>query len=163
LRGPVLHAIGDRVEELSRGPYGLAVAARLEGDYDDQWRTLDVCAGTQVDRSNPDFAPFMSRQTAEGRGRACWNSWAAPHNFEGFFLNMGDMLVKAGQVDVAKKIYAQAKLSKQYGSWPHAQVLERRIAQADENVAMFRAPPKGEKERVMMVASGFSCMGCHQE
>ena len=28
--------------------------------------------------------------------RACWNSWIAPHNIEGFFLNVGDMLVKAG-------------------------------------------------------------------
>jgi len=38
----------------------------------------------------------MSKKTKEGKKRVCWNSWIAPHNFEGFFLNMGDMLVKSG-------------------------------------------------------------------
>ena len=46
-------------------------------DY--EWRTLDLCAGTGVDRSNPDFSPYMAKETHEGHPRACWNSWSAPH------------------------------------------------------------------------------------
>ena len=38
----------------------------------------------------------MTLETKEGARRACWNSRIAPHNLEGFFLNMGDMLVKSG-------------------------------------------------------------------
>jgi hypothetical protein len=61
-----------------------------------QWRTLDICIGKKLDRANPDYSPYMGLETTEGKKRACWNSWIAPHNFEGFFVNMGDMLVKAG-------------------------------------------------------------------
>lgn len=61
-----------------------------------QWLTLDECIGGKIDRANPDYFSQMSTENKEGRKRACWNSWIAPHNLEGFFLNMRDMLVKAG-------------------------------------------------------------------
>ena len=134
-------------------------AAALE----DQWKNLDVCAGQRIDRKNPDFAPFMASATRDGPRRACFNSWIAPHNLEGFFLNMGDMLVKAGDPTTARKIYAQAKVAREYTAWPYREVLERRIAQADENVALFQAAPaRNAGERQLMIAAPFSCMGCHQ-
>lgn len=66
-----------------------------------QWRTLDHCI-------------------EEGKKRACWNSWIAPHNLEGFFLNMGDMLVKSGDWQMAQKIYANARLSVRRGAQPRS-------------------------------------------
>jgi hypothetical protein len=39
----------------------------------------------------------------------------------------------------------------------------RRIAQADENVAIFRSGQLGEKSRTMMFFSTFACTGCHQQ
>jgi len=137
--------------------------AKYQNALDDQWRTLDICAEAHIDRHDPDFSPFMAKDTKTGWKRACWNSWIAPHNLEGFFLNMGDMLVKDGDTTTAKKIYAQAKLSTDYASWPYRDVLERRIAEADQNVAPFRNPPKGDGEHTLMVASRFSCTGCHQQ
>ena len=129
-----------------------------------QWRTIDLCTGTTVDRRNPDFKSFMQLETQTGPKRVCWNSWIAPHNFEGFFLNMGDMLVKAGDWATAQKIYANAKLSSTYASWKHRAVLESRIDQAQANVAAFNAPPgKNAGDAVMMVQSRFACMGCHQQ
>jgi hypothetical protein len=104
----------------------------------------------------------MALETTTGPKRACWNSWIAPHNFEGFFLNMGDMLVKQGDPATARRAYANARLSKTYQQWPFKSVLEERIAQADENVALFRDPRPGEKTRTMMGMSTFACMGCHQ-
>jgi hypothetical protein len=134
-------------------------AAALE----DQWKNLDVCADARIDRTNPDFSPAMARETHAGPKRACFNSWIAPHNLEGFFLNMGDMLVKAGNPAVARKIYAQAKIAKEYPSWPFKDVLEQRIARADENVPLFRAPASKSNAAVQpMAGSTFSCMGCHQ-
>jgi hypothetical protein len=41
--------------------------------------------------------------------------------------------------------------------------LDDRIAQADENVALFRKEQPGEKTRTMMTSSTFACMGCHQQ
>jgi hypothetical protein len=129
-------------------------------DY--QWQTLDLCAGTQVDHEHPDYARFMGLETTVGRKRACWNSWIAPHNFEGFFLNMGDMLVKSGAPKSARQIYQNAKLSKTYATWPYRAVLEQRMADAESNVEPFRHAQPGEKTKTLMVYSAFACAGCHQ-
>jgi hypothetical protein len=80
----------------------------------------------------------MRLETREGPKRVCWNSWIAPHNFEGFFLNFGDMLVKAGDPTRAVTMYSNAMLSHEYASWPFKDVLERRIADAPRNVEVFR-------------------------
>lgn len=129
-----------------------------------QWKTLDLCVGESVDRANPDFARYMSLSTTTGRKRVCWNSWIAPHNLEGFFLNMGDMLVKAGDWQTAQKIYANARHSTDYASWKLAPVLETRIAEAEANVAKFNGSSVsvGAARVPMMGQSTFACMGCHQ-
>lgn len=131
-----------------------------------QWQTLDTCAQKKIHRKNPDFSPYMKLETRTGEQRACWNSWIAPHNFEGFFLNMGDMLVKKGDYQTAIKIYNNAKLAKNYAKWKYRTVLEDRITHAKENVAKFNKtvnPFKPAKEPVMMFNSQFACMACHQE
>ena len=128
-----------------------------------QWQTLDVCAEEKVDRRTAQYDKYMAKETTTGIKRPCWNSWIAPHNFEGFFLNMGDMLVKQGDPAMARRIYANAKLSKTYETWAFRAVLDDRIAQAEENVALFRKPQPGEKTRTMMVSSRFACTGCHQQ
>ena len=126
-----------------------------------EWRNLDVCIGETIDRANPDYSKYMRLETREGVKRVCWNSWIAPHNLEGFFLNMGDMLVKSGDWQTAQKIYANAKLTREYASWPYAPVLEARIAQAQENVAAFNEPGRASS-RPIMLNSAFACMACHQ-
>jgi hypothetical protein len=100
----------------------------------------------------------MSRATTVGEKRVCWNSTIAPYNFEGFFMNMGDMLVKAGDPGTARKVYANAKLSPTYASWPYRAVLEQRLTDAETNVAGFRAGTGTP----MMGRSAYSCMACHQ-
>jgi hypothetical protein len=95
--------------------------------------------------------------------RVCWNSWIAPHNLEGFFLNMGDMLVKSGDWQTAQKIYANARLSKTYAAWKYQSVLEDRINRAQENVAAFNAKGGDKSMARMMIDSEFSCMACHRQ
>jgi hypothetical protein len=130
-----------------------------------QWRELDVCVGEKVDRKSPDFSRYMRLETHSGAKRACWNSWIAPHNFEGFFLNMGDMLVKSGDVQTARQIYANAKLAPSYSSWPFRQTLEARIRDAADNIGVFsaRATSAGRDAQHLMVDAAFSCMACHQQ
>jgi uncharacterized membrane protein len=140
-----------------------------------QWQNLDVCAEEKVDRVTVAYDKYMARETTTGRKRPCWNSWIAPHNFEGFFLNMGDMIVKQGDPATARRVYANAKLSKTYQAWPFKNILEDRMAQADENVARFRnvlddrtaqvtrKEQAVERTRTMMISSTFACVACHQQ
>lgn len=144
---------------MSRLPVG---DSRYADAVDYQWQALDACAEEKVDRRTAQYDKYMTRETTTGRKRVCWNSWIAPHNLEGFFLNMGDMLVKQGDPATARLVYANARLPKTYETWPFKAVLEERIAQAEENVALFREPRPGEKTRTMMISSAFSCAGCHQ-
>jgi hypothetical protein len=83
------------------------------------------------------------------------------------------MVVKQGDPETARRVYANAKLSKTYQSWPFKNILDERVVQADENVSRFgsvlddRAGQPGrdqrpEKTRTMMISSTFACMGCHQ-
>jgi hypothetical protein len=142
---------------------GLPVESdRYREGLEQQWRNLDVCTGQTVDRANPDYARYMALETKEGPRRVCWNSWIAPHNFEGFFLNFGDMLVKAGQPELAVKMYRNAQLSGDYASWPFRAVLEARIRDAGKNVETFRRTVPGPDSATLMGRSPFACVGCHQ-
>jgi hypothetical protein len=144
---------------LSRLP---ADSPRFKEGLEWQWRELDVCAQERIDRTNPDYSTYMALETREGPKRACWNSWIAPHNFEGFSLNMGDMLVKSGDWQSGQKIYANAKLSRDYATWDFAAFLEARISQAPSNVAAFNGV-QGAPVRPIMFDSTLACTGCHQQ
>jgi len=149
---------------MSREP---ADSARFQQGLEWQWRNVDVCAEAKVDRGHPDYAAYMSHPTTQGRKRACWNSWIAPHNLEGFFLNMGDMLVASGDWKTARIIYANARLSPTYAEWKYRDVLEQRIVNAQSNVAAFRAPPSGttpdRDTPRLMIAGDFACMACRRQ
>lgn len=133
-----------------------------------QWSNLDVCARESVDRHHPDIARLATRieaLPADTRDRrACNESAIAPHNQEGFFLNMGDMLVKSGNWQTARIIYAAAKSSPGYASWPFRLELEQRIIDAPTNVVNFNAvvQPGRKPPARMMLNSTFACMACHQ-
>ena len=140
-----------------------ADSPRFKEGLEWQWRNLDVCIDGRLDRANPDYSRYMPLETKEGVKRVCWNSWIAPHNFEGFFLNMGDMIVKSGDWRTAQKVYANAKLAREYATWKFAPVLETRIAQAQENVAAFNAAEGTPARRPAMINSEFACTACHQQ
>jgi hypothetical protein len=145
---------------MSRQP---ADSKNFRDGLDYQWQNIDVCIGEKVDRTNPDFTKYMKLETKEGSKRVCWNSWIAPHNLEGFFLNFGDMLVKAGDWQVGQKMYANAKLSATYNQWQYRDVLEARIQNAQANVKAFNASASDAGYVSVMNGTAFTCMGCHQE
>lgn len=133
-----------------------------------QWQNLEVCGHMTLDRhgGNLDrFAQSVTQATANSRdARACLNSDKAPHNEEGFFLNMGDMLTKSGDWQTARKVYAAAKQSPDYAQWPYREVLEQRIRDAEANVSVFNTAPApgGKSATPMMIGSDAACMACHQ-
>lgn len=131
-----------------------------------QWRTMDLCTRAVIDRANPRAELAVAAESTETdarRRRACWNTPIVPHNTEGFFLNMGDMLVKSGDWRMAQRIYAHAKVMRSYQAWPFRSVLESRIEHAERNVAVFRGIDSTSTPRVdITLRSPFACMVCHQ-
>jgi len=126
-----------------------------------QWQNIDVCSGKIVDRGDPDFASILRRETHVGRQRVCWNSWIAPFNVEGFFLNVGDMMVKSGDWQAGIVAYESAKLSASYERWPYRAMLEERVRDAEANVAPFQSVPPVPGKTIVF-RSPYSCMVCHQ-
>jgi len=135
-----------------------ASSPEFAAGLEQQWQNIEVCIKQKVDRAHPGYAGFMALDTKVGHARACWNSKIAPHNLEGFFLNMGDMLVKKGDWQTAQAIYANARASKEFATWKFRDVLADRISHAQANVAEFAKP-----EAKIMINSSFACMACHQE
>jgi hypothetical protein len=129
---------------------------------DRQWQNIDLCVGEKIDRSTGEFSKYRALETKEGAKRVCWNSWIAPHNFEGFFMNMGDMVAKSGDWKLAQKLYANARLSKTYNEWAYRDVLEARIRDAETNVVAFNDEKASGDGKKIMRSTSFSCMGCHQ-
>ena len=126
-----------------------------------QWSAMELCSRRTIDRRRLEPHATLSAQATERderKLRACWNSWIAPHNTEGFFLNFGDMLVKGGDWRTAQQVYALAKGMASHASWPYRDTLEKRIEQAASNVERFRS----ENDRSLMIRSAFACAACHQ-
>lgn len=142
---------------LSRLP---ATDPKYREAVDYMWTSLRACR--QLDPDSVDGGRFLSAADAADAVRACWNGPKAPHNVEGFFLNMGDMLVKAGDVALARKIYRYAELSPTYAQWQYKDVLEQHSRDADARAARFRDPDPNN-DPAMMIDAAYDCMACHQK
>jgi hypothetical protein len=139
-----------------------------------QWELLDDCSCKELDRTKVMRDPkrtFLSlvdelkNSNDKMIKRACWNTMIAPHNYEGFLLNFGDMLVKEGKPEDAFEIYSAARLSPSYKEWPYASVLEQRIKNIESNRRLFNKRPDlsaVSDDRQIFINSTFSCTGCHQ-
>lgn len=133
---------------------------RFEQSLDDQLSTLDDCFCENIDEDTYDFIGNLEKIKNSSDPkiyRTCWNSWIAPHNWEGFCMNLGDMLVKSGDAEKAVRMYNLALLSDTYNDWPFKNELQDRIANARDNIDLFR---NGTKK--MMAGTDYSCMACHQ-
>jgi hypothetical protein len=139
-----------------------------------QWITMDECSCKNLTRQEilehpekviPELIAEIQNSTDPKIKRACWNTWIAPHNFEGYLLNFGDMLVKKGLLKEAKRIYEAIKLSPTYKEWPYQSVLEDRIKNMETNEIEFNKPlqllmPSNSTQ--LFINSDISCVGCHQ-
>ncbi len=130
-----------------------------------QWTTLDDCYTASIDRKNPAIQEFLKKDMTGhnlGKDRACYNSWIAPHNIEGYLLNMGDMIVKTGDFQTARNVYALAKSSPNYETWFFKNILENRIENAERNRIIFNDKNQTGIENVSISQSGSMCMSCHK-
>jgi hypothetical protein len=139
-----------------------------------QWELIDDCSCKSLDKKTilndpekifSDLINELQTNPDEKTKRVCMNSWIAPHNFEGFFLNFGDMLVKDGRLEEAKVIYSVAKLSPSYNDWPFQNILEERILNMKKNEIDFNQPLElviSGRGNQIFINSAVSCVACHQ-
>src|SRR5690242_2548110 len=89
------------------------------------WQGIDACVQGNVDRTAPDLKAYRHLYTPVGRKRVCWwDGEVAPYSYEGYLLNLGNGLVKAGQIEASKVIFEDIKYASNYASWPYRSVLE---------------------------------------
>jgi hypothetical protein len=128
---------------------------------DSLWQALDACAAAHVDRANPDLKPYLHLQTAVGRKKACWSEGTlAPHSFEGFMLNLGNGLVKAGQIQAAKVMFANARYAEHYSEWPYRQYLEA-VASSDLNARAALYADNDRSNDPPLAVPNRGCSYCH--
>jgi hypothetical protein len=139
-----------------------------------QWDVIDKCSCEDLSQEKVMRSPHRTfknliRELQHSDDtlirRACWNTWIAPHNMEGFLLNFGDMLVKAGRTEEAIVMYKATRAAPSYEDWPFRDLIATRIKEAEQNVMEFNKPLRllynpGEKQ--IFVNSELVCMGCHQ-
>ena len=129
---------------------------------DSLWQGLDACAGSKVDRNNPDLKPYLDLVTSVGRKKACWwEGEIAPYSFEGYMLNLGNGLVKAGQIDAARVMFANAKYASNYATWPYRDVLQATAASdLNARAALYAANANPNNAPPLSVPNR-SCVYCH--
>jgi hypothetical protein len=139
-----------------------------------QWQLIDECSCKELNKKEilespetvfKELIQELQLSNDPRVTRACWNSWIAPHNFEGFLLNLGDMLVKQGHVKEAKKIYKATKLSPSFHEWVYKKVIDERIKNAEKNIENFNKEMKlvlPRNEPQLFINSPISCVACHQ-
>ena len=125
------------------------------------WQAIDACIGGSIDRTNPDIEPYLYLQTPVGRKSTCWSrNNMAPHSLEGLMLNLGNALVKAGQVEIAKIVYANAKYASNYAAWPYRGVLES-IAASDLTARAALYADNDPTNDPPLAVPNRSCVYCH--
>ena len=139
-----------------------------------QWDIIDACSEAKLSeekimRNPEELLTGLYQEINNSKDpqikRACGNSWIAPHNWEGFFLNFGDMLVKAGKLKQAKVMYSAARISPTYSDWVYQEVIDNRIDDMELNVEAFNRKQNLTEltdNRQMMINSEISCTGCHR-
>ena len=128
---------------------------------DSLWMALDNCVGGTIDRTNPDIGPYLNLVTSVGRKKACWwDNNIAPYAFEGIVLNLGNGLVKSGQVEQAKVVFNNARYAKNYGSWPYKSYLEQEINSNLYARSAMYADSDPSKDPPLTVPNR-SCSYCH--
>jgi hypothetical protein len=92
--------------------------------------------------------------------RNCGNAGRAPHNIQGSFLLFGDLYVKAGRLDDARKWYGLIALFPDTATWPFTAVLDDRLATLDQRAALYRDDDP-DNDPMLVGTGATACTTCH--
>lgn len=144
---------------LIRQPYD---STRFKEAVESIWNNTELCAERTFNRSRPvfDYGQLSRLKTTTGLTRVCWNTPLVPHNFEGFFLHLGDVLLKNGQKEAAEAAYGVIKQSPDYHTWRYKAALEDRLANGEDWSRRMRDKDL-ENDPPYMFNSTIACVVCH--
>ena len=128
---------------------------KFHAALEQMWRNIETCSGATPGATEGGEVNIYD--LAQRAAPVCANTEKAPHNFEGFILTLGDMLMKAGKEEQAIGVYERAKLAPTYTAWPYRELLEKRVQDAPETARRIR---NGEPAP-MVPGSTYTCMACH--
>jgi hypothetical protein len=95
--------------------------------------------------------------------RVCNDEGIVPHVLEGFFVEYGDALLKAGKSpEEARAMYQSAARAPRFDQWPFAAELQDRIDGADERAVLY-ADSDTTNDPTLWNQGGHLCIGCHQD
>jgi hypothetical protein len=95
--------------------------------------------------------------------RVCNDEGIVPHVMEGFFVEYGDALLKAGHpAEEARAMYRSATHAPRFAQWPFASELQDRIDNADQRAALY-ADSDTTNDPTLWNQGGHLCIGCHQD
>jgi hypothetical protein len=107
--------------------------------------------------------PYLHLVTAVGRKKACWwQGELAPYSYEGYMLNLGNGLVKEGQVEAAAVVYNNARYADNYSTWPYRYVLEA-IASSDLSARAELYADNDPKNDPPLGVPNRGCSYCHAQ
>jgi len=92
----------------------------------------------------------------------CWNGGIVSHVWEGANLIAGDVFVKQGDAESAKRFYNNAKRSATYNRSPFHEVLDRRLAEVDDRTALYLDSDSANDPPTWMDEHNL-CVGCHYD
>lgn len=119
------------------------------------------CIGGPVDRDNPDFTGKVRPPTTTPGQSFCWGSPRVPHGYEGTWLIFGDLLVKAGKLNAARRAYLNAQLGPNYDRWLHKSALEERLRSDLAARQATYADPLDQSKWAPIGLPPFNCTQCH--
>jgi hypothetical protein len=131
---------------------------------------MTACAGFQPPRDqvfNPMVMSYLSiKSLIQPKFRVCYANPVAPHNLEGYFLAAGDWQVKAGEFELAKISYGNAKRMPTYDTWPFQDTIEQRLASDFSTLQKTFEDQSGKLDiapsgPAMSLQSGMGCASCH--
>ncbi len=166
--GPVLVQFGRRLNDTAQVDEGLMLLEQGIAAYPSFVLFSKLLVYADSPRESPEFQyaydAVLANQIAcdqTPNDPACSNA-IVPHNREGGWLYMGDVLTKALKHDEAQAAYNNALSEPSYATWSFQSVANERLQNLDARIGLYSNASTADDPAVAWTANN-QCALCHHE
>ncbi len=156
-RNPVFGLFSAAFGEV-RAPTGSPVFQRGVERF---WSYQDACMQTEVDRNNPDWAPYLPIEGGENWN--CPNTENSLHRVEAFLLTFGDSLLKAGDLESAETMYKNIKYISTANNWKYKYLVKDRLKNLESHYEALQSPDPSDDPILVFSSKKYQCVVCHEQ
>lgn len=98
----------------------------------------------------------------DGTSYSCRVSPLFPHGAEGYHATIGDLRVRIGDVEGARRAYAEALEMESAATWPYRDAFVAWTGTAEERAARLTNDDPGDDPPVFFAAGERACAACHE-